>query len=328
MKTNMLKMKASQIGLSQTFTDCYASNFKPEAAKHVIQSLNKEEWPPIYVNKKKEAVRNIDLLLAIQELYPDEEVIVCQYELEELEVWYVVCNANTYGNKTNATRIKEIQALRVHFEKKQGQHPALSNKKKYDSAEEIAQILGVSKSYVTRLEKIHEIMPGLIERIDAADQYGGGAKLSVSGLYETCCQLENHVREIKDQVLRKQLFMEARESQLLPEQLIGIVRQVNQKVKSGVPLADAAQTVLGHGIVPVCAQSLSAESLEKQILDMEVEFYVPEKRVTFSFPESTDIDPETLFEALFPMTEARKYQPKFVRLVEQIYREVYSHAAA
>lgn len=319
-KETLTTRPACEIPVHPVHSDLYDGIQNLDPYLHSYKTYGPETCPPIYVNRENQAIRHIADLKAIQQLYPNFEVPIYEFDAGKHDVYYLIANANELGNKTHKVRLLEIQALKETHIPQQGKRTDLVSGERYNSTETIAKILGVSTSYMNRLARIHDMAPGLIDKIDAADSVGGGAKMTISGIASACKELSKSLEQISDTATRERLYQGLKESDLSPEQLIGLVQRIKQYQKAGKG-PQFIQSYLGQSILN--EENGSDDQAPLNALDIDVEFEVPEKRVVFSIRESKDLDPVMLFDSLFPMKEAQKYQARFVRLLEQIYREVY-----
>ncbi|TNE81417.1 MAG: hypothetical protein EP332_04665 [Bacteroidetes bacterium] len=314
---------AHKIPVHPLHAELYDQILNLDSYYHLYKTNGPESCPPIYVNRENQAIRHIPDLLVIQKLYPDFEIPVFPFEADDLEAYYIIANANVLGVKTHKVRLMEIHALKKSHIPQQGKRTDLESGEKYNSNETIAKVLGVSMSYINRLERINAMAPGLIDKIDAADSVGGGAKMTVSGIASACIELSKSLEMIADTTIREKLYQGLQESELSPVQLLGLVQRIKQHQKAGRG-PEHIQNFLGQSLLNEGEAESSEDKGPLNALELDIEVEVPERRVVFTISAGKDLDPEMLFESLFPMKEAHKYQARFVRLLEQIFREVNS----
>jgi len=319
------QMYAHQISSHPSFDDLYGSSLKLDYHKEILENDGIVACPPIYVNAKNEAVREVAWLKAVQEYDPNSLVNVCVHDSGDLESWDIVRYANVYGHKSYRVLIKEIISLKSYIQLQQGQRTDVSGAEKHNTTKKIADILDISESLINRLMYIDKICPRLIEKLDNAERKGTDEKLSVSKQAQICKDIVKLIAELPDEEHRETWLRNVYESDTLPIQLFGLIRDAKRKMKTGISLSDSAQHIIKT--VEEAGRSPKEEESSIDLTTVEIEVDRPKLQVSFDLQARKNVDPQMLFQILFPQPAALEYESKFIKVVEDIYQNV-SHLKA
>lgn len=124
----------------------------------------------IVVNKDGEILNGVQRLLAYQQLGWEEIPALVRDDIAKEDESFYMVSYNRYRKKTMEETSKEMEILKKHLGKKQGERTDLktnlSKAEKDTTRKRIAYELDISEGNVYKIEKISELKPNLLALID------------------------------------------------------------------------------------------------------------------------------------------------------------------